>query len=284
MFRITDAQFQAAADRLPSTPQVFSRLGMALHDPNIDVDDISAILKLDAALSARLLRLSNSPGFMGNEPAGDLTEAVQRVGFREVFRLVGLAMSSQLYIQGLPVYGMPGTELWENSLAVALALERLAPLAGGVDERNAYTVGLLRPIGRLLVQRLAAVNACAPLSARKETASMVIRWEQETFGLTSVDAAERLFALWGLPADLAVTLRYQFHPWDEPEKSKLSALVFLACWIAESLGKGLGIEQNAWSRVSEALAQAGLEQDAVDHCAASTGEAVTELSKLVVAA
>jgi HD-like signal output (HDOD) protein len=284
MSGITDAQFQAAADRLPSTPQVFSRLSMALHDPNVDVDDISAILRLDAALSARLLRLSNSATFMGDEPASDLTEAVQRVGFREVFRLVGLAMSSQLYIQGLPVYGMPGTELWENSLAVALALERLAPLAGDVDERNAYTVGLLRPIGRLLVQRLAAASACAPLSARKETASMVIRWEQETFGLTSVEAAERLFGLWGLPGDLGMTLRYQFRPWDDPEKTKFSALVYLAGWVAEFLGKGLGIEQNAWGRAPEALAQAQIEQVTLESCAASTAEAVAELSKLVVAA
>ena len=281
---ITDAQFQAAADRLPSTPRVFSRLGMALHDPNIDVDDISAIIRLDAALSARLLRLSNSPGFMGTEPAGNLTEAVQRVGFREVFRLVGIAMSSQLYIQGLPVYGMAGTELWENSLAVALALERLAPHAGAVDERFAYTVGLLRPIGRLLVQRLAASSACAPLAARKETASMVIRWEQEMFGLTSLEAAERLFALWGLPSDLGLALRYQFRPWDDPEKTKFSALVYLAGSVAASLGKGLGIEQNAWGRAAEALAQAEIGQETLDYCAAAWADAVTELSKLVVAA
>jgi len=281
---ITDAQFQAAAERLPSTPLVFSRLGMALHDPNVDVDDISAILKLDAALSARLLRLSNSAGFMADEPASDLTEAVQRVGFREVFRLVGLAMSSQLYIQGLPVYGMAGTELWENSLAVALALERLALLAGDVDERNAYTVGLLRPIGRLLIQRLAATNGCAPLAARKGTTSLVIQWEQQTFGLTSVEAAARLFSLWGLPADLAATLGYQFRPWDDPAKSKLGALVYLAGSIAESLGKGLSIEHDAWGRASEALEQAGLVQAQIDSCAASTAGAVAELSKLVVAA
>ena len=113
---------------------------------------------------------------------------------------------------------------------------------------------------------------------------MVIRWEQETFGLTSVEAAERLFALWGLPADLASTLRFHFRPWEDPKKSKLGALVYLAGFIAESLGKGLGIEQNAWGRAPEALEQAQLEQAQVDECAASTAEAVAELSKLVVAA
>ncbi len=284
MSGITDDQFQAAADRLPSTPRVFSRLGAALHDPNIDVDDISEILKLDAALSARLLRLSNSPSFMGDEPATDITEAIQRVGFREVFRLVGLAMSSQLYVHGLPIYGMPGTELCENSIAVALALERLAPLAGEADERGAYTAGLLRPIGRLLIQRLAATAACAPLAARKESADLVLLWEAEMFGLNSVDAAVRLFKLWGLAPNLTATLRYQFKPWDDPEKSKLSALVYLSSSIAHSIDKGLGIEQQAWKRVPEALEQAGLEQSALDDCAVLTSEAVAELSKIVVAA
>ena len=281
---ITDLQFQAAAERLPSTPQVFGRLNSALRDPNIDVDDISAILKLDAALSARLLRLSNSPSYIGGEPASDLTEAVQRVGFREVFRLVGIAMSAQLYVAGLPIYGMGGTELWENSLTVAIALERLAPLANEPDERGAYTLGLLRPIGRLVMQRLATSAACAPLAARKETAALVLTWEEENFGLTSVEAAARLFALWSLSPTLATTLHYQFTPWNDPHKTKMSALVHLACWIAESLGKGLAVEKEAWEITPRVLDQAGLDQVTVETCAKATEEAVAELSKLVVAA
>jgi HD-like signal output (HDOD) protein len=280
---VSDEKFSAAAEKLPSTPQVFEKLNRALRDPDVGVDEISEILKLDAALSARLMRLSNSAAMGGSDTASNLSEAVQRVGFREVFRVVGVAMTGQMYVAGLPIYGVGGSELWENSLAVAVANEQLATIVG-VETRTAYTLGLLRPVGRLLLQKIAQAQMLAPLTGRKATGALVLAWEEANFGLTSNRAAERLISLWKLSDSFLLPLRHHFDPVGEPERSAESARLHLACWIADSLGKGLSIEKESWTLHDEILGQAQLDRATVERCAALTAEAFAELGKLMAVA
>ncbi len=279
---VSDEVFSAAAERLPSTPQVFERLGCALRDPDVGVEEISDIIRLDAALSARLLRLSNSAALGGAGTATNLNEAVQRVGFREVFRVVGGAMAAQLYIAGMPVYGVGGTELWENALAVALASEQLE--SESENARAAYTTGLLRSVGRLLLQRVAAIQTCPPMSGRKPTGALVLAWEQATFGLDSNEAAMRLFKLWKLSESFRDPLRFHFSPTHDVSLSLAPARLHLACWIAESLGKGLSIEKSLWTDDDRILKQAHVSRELLEQSTERTAKHLEELAELVLAA
>lgn len=273
---VSDEKFAAAAEKLPSTPEIFGRVSAALRNPDVDLDDIACILKLDAALSARLLRLGNSAAAAA--PATDLAEAIQRIGFREVYRVIGVAMAGRLYVSGLPIYGLGGTELWENSVATAIALEKLA-VHGGGDGRGAYTLGLLRSVGRLLMQRLAAGHICAPLAGRKETGALVLAWERENLGLTSTEAAVRLFQLWKLSPELAAPLSHHFSPLADPERGALPALLHLACGVAEKLEFPLAIEADVWSDAPEILAQAGVTREVLEQVTAETGAEVGALRR-----
>ena len=280
---LTPEKFAAAAERLPTTPQIFSRLSAAMKNPDISVEEIVSVVQLDAALSARVLRLSNSPLYGRGGTIADLTEAINRTGFQEVYRLVGAAMSSQLYITGLPVYGVGGDELWSNSLTAAIALEHLSD-ASGEDRRIGYTLGLLRSVGRLLLQRLAAGALVPPLAGRKATAALVEAWERETFGITSAEAAERLFALWRFPMRLADPIQFQFRPLAAPQRERFAVLIHLAGYIAEKLDRGLPIEKQAWTLNEEILLMAGLTTDAVESCLEKTRTSAGQMESLLRAA
>lgn len=280
---LTDERFAAAAERLPTTPQVYDRLSGAMKDPDVGVDEIVRVVRLDAALSARVLRLCNSAQYGRGDRVSDLSEAINRVGFQEVYRLVGAAMSAQLYIAGLPVYGVGGDELWLNSLTTALALESLAD-AVGEDRRVGYTLGLLRPVGRLVLQRLATTACCAPLGGRKATAALVNEWETSALGINNLDAVDRLFRLWQFPTDLAKPIRYHFNPTEDPARNRLTALLHVACWVSESLGKGLVIEKEAWNLSETVLLQAGLEVGVAEACAEITARSSSDMENLLRAA
>jgi HD-like signal output (HDOD) protein len=280
---LTPEKFAAAAERLPTTPQIFSRLSAAMKNPDISVEEIVSVVQLDAALSARVLRLSNSAQYGRGGTINNLGEAINRTGFQQVYRLVGAAMSSQLYITGLPVYGVGGDELWTNSLTSAIALEHLSD-AAGEDRRIGYTLGLLRSVGRLLLQRLAAGALIPPLSGRKPTAALVDAWERETFGITSAEAAERLFALWLFPARLADPIQFQFNPSAAPQRERFAALLHLAGFITDKMEKGLPIEKEAWSANEEILLMAGLDADTVDACLEKTQASAGQMETLMRAA
>ncbi|ATC63771.1 hypothetical protein CMV30_07285 [Nibricoccus aquaticus] len=280
---LTPEKFAAAAERLPTTPQIFSRLSAAMKNPDISVEEIVSVVQLDASLSARVLRLSNSAQFGRGDPVTSLDDAINRTGFQEVYRLVGAAMSSQLYITGLPVYGIGGDELWSNSLTAAVALEHLSD-ATGEDRRVGYTLGLLRSVGRLLLQRLAAGALVPPLSGRKATAALVEAWERETFGITSAEAAERLFALWRFPARLADPIQFQFKPSAAPQRVRFAALLHIAGYIAEKLDRSIPIEKSAWSLDEEILLMAGIDAETVEACLEKTRAGAGQMESLMRAA
>ncbi len=280
---LTSEKFAAAAEKLPSTPQVFARLNAAIKDPDVGLDAIANLVKLDPSLSARVLRLSNSPMFGRGDPVTNLTEAINRTGLDEIYRLVGIAMSSQLYVTGLPIYGVGGDELSVNALTTALAMENLAD-QNGEDRHVAYTLGLLRSVGRLVLQRLAASSCCAPLAGRKASADLVHAWEKETFGLNHADAAERLFALWKFPSTLCQPIRHQFHPDQDQAHSRLTAMLHLAGWVADSLSNGLIIEKAAWTVSPDLLSQAGLNAEAPNACCEHTRAQSAALTLMLSAA
>src|SRR3954470_6380410 len=139
---------------LPAAPQILAQLGHLLLDINSDLSDITSLLKRDAALTTRIIRISNSAIYNTGRPFASLEESLARVGFTEVYRLTGFAAAAQLADQKLPFYGISGAQLRENALLTALIMEALAPLAG-VDSGLAYTAGLLRSVGKIAIDRLA---------------------------------------------------------------------------------------------------------------------------------
>jgi len=236
---------------------VFQQLSAAMKDPDVSVDAIVSVVRLDAVLSAKVLRISNSAQFARGGHVSALDEAVDRIGLYEVYRLVGGAVASQLFCVGLSIYGVSGDELWENSVTTAVALEAMAA-ACGEEGSVGYTLGLLRPVGRLLLEGVSADQACAPLSGRHPTAALVAAWEFNTFGTTSTEAVDRLFHMWGFGPTLIEPIRYHFAPAGDPTSSRLTALLHIASWVAAELGKGLSVEHHAWALSDEVLAQAGM--------------------------
>jgi hypothetical protein len=134
---LSDDRLTAAAAKLPAAPRIFQQLSAAIRDPDVSVEAMVTVVRLDPVLSARVIRASNSPMFSRGGNIVSLDGAIERIGIYEVFQLVGAAMASQLYSGGLPVYGISGDQLWENSVTTAVALDHLAE-----DGRRGWPCGV----------------------------------------------------------------------------------------------------------------------------------------------
>jgi HD-like signal output (HDOD) protein len=118
------------ARTLPAAPKVLAGLGELLQDLNVGLDQVANMIKRDAALAARIIRISNSVVYGGGGVRiGAIEEAVNRVGFSEVYRLVGLVTSDRLAERPLIFYGVEADPLREHMLFTALACESLAERA-----------------------------------------------------------------------------------------------------------------------------------------------------------
>ena len=248
-----------AAKSLPAAPQIMARLHTLLLDSNSGLVEIAKLLKRDVALTTRIIAIANSPAYKGNG-LGSIDEALQRVGFLEVFRLVGVAANASLADADLRAYGYAGETFRANNLLTALLAEGIAKHAG-LDARLAYTSGLLRRIGRLLLDRIGRdfVNSGGSFPAMGGHLS---DWEQQTFGITSPDVASLLLTHWGFPPIMVQAVGHD-RSLGKPPTPLASALYLADCMVR---GAGCELEGEAPCAVVPvaALEAVGIRQEDVD--------------------
>ncbi len=267
------------ARQLPAAPHIFGQLGMLLGDMDADVENIVRLVAVDSGLTGRVIRMSNSVFYRGDEPVRSLEEAVNRVGFRETHRLVGVAMSEQVFQSDLPVYRLSAEEMWESSVVTALAMERIAR-AVGADQGEAYTLGLLRPIGKLVLDML--LQVAHPGIICPETESLDLpKWERVWANITSNEVGALILAEWKMPETMHDGVRQHYSPDND---NALAARLHVACWITEQLGKGFKVEARQWDLSEQILSRAGVDSESVQRCLEETQEALDSLKDRLQAA
>jgi HD-like signal output (HDOD) protein len=261
------------ARKLPTSPHIFGRLGMLLSNINADLEDIVKLASVDAGLTARVIRMSNSVFFRGDTSVSTLEDAISRVGFREVHKIVGVAMTDQVFQSGLPVYNLTASQVWENSVVTALAMEILAD-ADGEDEGVAYTIGLLRPVGKLVLDTLLEIEQPGVSCPDSETLDLV-SWEHAWAGITSNEVGAMVMQEWRMSESVYHGVKNHYRPDDEG--GRMSALLHLACWVAQQMGKGFKAENRQWSLNDDVLQRAGLTAEEVQACIEQTEKALATL-------
>lgn len=227
---------------LPAAPQILARLGRMLLDLNADLSDVTALLRCDAALTARIMRIANSAMYNTGAPFASLEQALARVGFSEVYRLTGFAATAQLSDEKLPLYGLTGPQLRENSLLTALLMEALAADVG-IDQRAAYTAGLLRSTGKIALNRLTrdpAYSGTYPVQGGSPLAD----WETDFTGLNNCEAAAFILNEWRFPPATINAIQQHYRPLGS--SPALASLLNLAAGAAERAGHGLPGEAPYW--------------------------------------
>ncbi len=270
-----------ASRTIPASARVYARLQTLLQSPLASVGDVADLVRVDAGLASAVLRAANSVYFHQGEPLESVNDAINRVGLREVHRIVGLAIAGELFVSTLPLYRLPGLLLWENSLATAVAMSLLAH-AAGEDERPAYTLGLMRPAGRLVLQRVALAST-APLPPCPEASPSAdeARWETNSFGVTNADVSAHLLETWRFAPALVAALRHHRCPERAPGDTRLAARLHVACWIAATLGKGLPGEASLWRADADLISHAGLPPSAPQECMIDTRAELNRLGALL---
>lgn len=247
------------AHALPAAPRILARLGLLLADTNSEMDEIVDLLKRDASLTARILRVSNSVAYATESPVASPEEALMRIGFTEVYRIAGFAMAAQISSQQLSLYGMTAAQFRENALLTALVMENLGG-AAGLDARDAYTIGLLRSVGKVALDRLARDTASRE-HYQSERDGPLAAWEIATVGISNVDTAAIVLEDWNFPVVALQAIRSHYQPADAVPEAHL---LHLAAGAAERCGHGWPGEWAYWQTPEDSLAAVGVTEADVE--------------------
>jgi HD-like signal output (HDOD) protein len=247
-----------AVRTMPSAPRILAELAHLLDNPDSELAEIAQLLKRDAALTARIIRVSNSTYYNTGTPHASLEDALARVGFTEVYRLTGFATAAQLADERLTFYRIKGIELRDNSLLSALIIETLAKEVK-IDPRVAYTAGLLRSLGKIALNRIAREQPGGVDAQADE--SLVLR-EIYLAGVSNCEVTAMILQAWGF-ADVTVEA-IRHHYLTDPLAPPLARLLNIAAGMTERCGFGLRGETYYVEPVSSTYEALGISAPTVE--------------------
>ncbi len=186
-----------AAGNLPSPSGTALAIMKFVQREDASVQKLAQLVRVDPALSGRIIGLANSVAMGGRRPVADIQEAVLRVGMNAV---KNFALSLSLidgYGSG-QCKGFPYERFWSESLLLGVLLSSLTVRERTVVPEEAFTLGLLSDIGRLALATAWPDDFSDCLKTEKDERAL-LKVEQSRFAIDHFDLTILMLDDWGMP-------------------------------------------------------------------------------------
>ncbi|HMD71313.1 MAG TPA: HDOD domain-containing protein [Bryobacteraceae bacterium] len=217
--RGTDVQAFAKSP-LPVFPQAVLRILQLLDRPESTAGQIDRIAAADPVVAGNLVRVANSPLFMGYEEVSTIRSAVMRLGYVTTRKIVLASIFRPLFTR--PSLRM----LLPHALEAAELAHHLAARSPAVDPEEAFLCGLLHDVGKLLLDRLNLFDSATMRGLLDHGCPPV--YAENLIGCDHGKAGADIAAHWRLPARHVEAIRYHHQP--ERIDSPLVRLLYLVEW------------------------------------------------------
>jgi HD-like signal output (HDOD) protein len=226
-----------AVKDLPTLPTVLEEVSKLLEDPNSSSQQIAKLISRDQVLSAKVLKMVNSPiyGFPGR--ISTIQHALVLLGYN-VIR--GLIISTSVF--ELMSTSMVG--LWEHSVGCAMACNAIAREVGFKEPEEYAVAGLLHDLGKVIValQMPEAKKDIEDLVAKQDLLYLDAEKQVLGFGHDRVNAwvADH----WNLPLNLKIGISGHHRPVTAQHYPKMACVVHVGDCLVRILEMGSGGEDH----------------------------------------
>jgi len=262
------AMVQAVPRSLGSYGPVLLEIEAALQSPQCNLSTIGDAIQKDPDLTARLLRLANSPFFGFANRLSTVAEAVSLLGIQQIQDMI-TASSVLDQFKGVPDELVNKDSFWRHSLAVGIAARLLAMERRLPKPDKFFVAGLLHDVGRLVLMSQAAEAAQAVFALYQSERMLLRDAEMKVLGYDHQQIAAELLQSWSYPPTLVQAVAYHHNP--NASVAKLDASVVhiadhLVCAMAlgssgeqfippldEKAWNALGLDPASLTRLTESI-------------------------------
>lgn len=217
---------------LKPLPGSVTRTLRELENPHASAGIISEYIGLDQALAALVLQASNSAYLGYDRNCVSLSDAVMRLGFKRVKSILMASSASGMLSRSLRGYRQGAGELWQHSLAIAVAAEWLAQALGYADPEEAYVSGLLHDIGKLMLDQFILADYTEIVELIQRYKVPLWQVEEKRIGINHAMAGGLIAEKWQFPPVLIDTIRFHHNPASARTNQQLPAIINLANHLA----------------------------------------------------
>ena len=239
--------------QLPTLPEVAMQVRATAEDPNVDTVKLAAVIGDDLALTARILKMANSPLMRAAHQIDDLKTAVSRLGIPFTANLaVGLAMQ-QMFQATNPVTDRQLRSIWSHAAQVASIASVLTRQYTTLKTDRALLAGLVHSIGALPILSYAEEH-----DDRLQNGIVL----QQVIDRIHGELGAHILTVWDFPDDItSIPLEYCNFEREVAEVDYVD--IVMVANLQAHLGTDHPLAQVDWDQVS-AFERLGLEPDVED--------------------
>lgn len=190
--------------RMPAQPFAAGLILRLVDDPDASPAQLAQLVEMDPVLSARVMRLANSPHYAARPAVTSASRAVVLLGFTAVRGIAAAAASSLLSDD----IDLGPTDYWAHSISVAAAASVAADVLG-VAQNEAFSAGLLHDLGCALLHR--ADPALYKRVCETAGSSQLESAERDAFGESHSEAGAEALSSWHFPKQFVQAVATHHH-------------------------------------------------------------------------
>jgi HD-like signal output (HDOD) protein len=217
---------------LVTLPEVALRIASMVDDPTSSAADIGREISHDTALTARLLRVANSPALGYHGKIANISRAITVLGVRQV-RDLAVGLTAIRTFDGIGNELVTMESFWRHSVLCAVAAGQIAGRRERGRDDTPFVAGLLHDIGQLVLFSRAPEPARQALLMSVDSTDDrgLFLCEREVLGFDHGAVGLALARNWALPRSLQECI--EFH--HEPERARDHPLEVATVHVANSV-------------------------------------------------
>lgn len=224
---------------IPTISPVYAKLSELEKNEGTDAsaDALEGLLRLDPAVTAKLLKVANSSLFQFNRPITTLHDAASLLGFQAVKNVV-LTVTVFDTLKDCPeIEDFPRLAFWEHSIGTG-AISRWLAGRLGHDAETAMVAGILHDLGKVVFSYGFPDRFREALMVARMKKISIVEAEAQVLGVTHAAAGRYLVEQWKLPAPFPSAVGAH-HDLNAPEEDlTIVHITHLADYLAKILSVG----------------------------------------------
>lgn len=214
-------------------PSVVLNLMSRLNNPDISIAEIEKYISMDPALVSYILRIVNSLIFGLREEVYSIRRGVTLIGMSNLKSLL-TSYSIRMMCKSI-THPEAQHYLWRHSLAVAVLSREISRAACSREEPQAYIVGLLHDVGKIVLYMREAKGFLESLEMGVARNMDFVMAEKRLYGYSHIEAGYFMMIKMGFPKMLKDVVLFHHDPEFASSDDMLVWVVSLANELAHHL-------------------------------------------------
>lgn len=220
---------------LPTLPAVAMEVLRLCQQEEFDMSELAKIIGKDPALTAKILKVANSPLFNLRREVTKVSQAIVWLGVQSV-RTLALSFSLVRGLRKPSQGGFDQDRYWKRSIIAAVAARELAGRAELRSWEEAFLAALLQDIGMMALRQAASDEYDALLVEAGDDHLRLVELERAAFGCDHAEVGAWMARKWRLPEVLTSSVALSHADSFEEvtgDVQSVTRCVALAGWMAD---------------------------------------------------